>query len=133
MEWLNPKMKENFIRLKETPYFSNNKTNEQIIEFKKRQITIENIFSDLSGATNKLFLNSHTLEFFLRKRVQELCGGTFNRPEKLDKYLHCHWLHQNNPFLKVGPFKFEFKHKNPDIGYIHDMVCKAEVERIKKG
>ena len=73
------------------------------------------------------------LEFFLRKRVQELCGGTFNRPAKLDKDLHCHWLHQNNPFLKVGPFKFEFKHKYPDIGYIHDMVCKAEVERIKKG
>ena len=57
MEWLNPKMKENFIRLREAPYFSNDKTNEQIIEFKKRQIAIENIFSDLSGATNKLFLN----------------------------------------------------------------------------
>ena len=70
MEWLNPKMKENFIRLKEAPYISNDKTNEQIIEFKKRQIAIENIFSDLSGATNKLFLNSHTLEFFLRKRVK---------------------------------------------------------------
>ena len=70
LEWLNPKMKENFIRLKEAPYISNDKTNEQIIEFKKRQIAIENIFSDLSGATNKLFLNSHTLEFFLRKRVK---------------------------------------------------------------
>ena len=57
MEWLNPKMKENFIRLREAPYFSNDKTNEQIIEFKKRQIAIENIFSNLSGATNKLFLN----------------------------------------------------------------------------
>jgi hypothetical protein len=126
-------MKENFIRLKEAPYFSNDKTSEQIIQFKSRQIAIENIFSDLSGATNKLFLSSHTLEFFLRKRVQELCRGTFNRPAKLEKNLHCHWLHQNNPFLKVGPFKFELKHKHPDIGYIHDMASKAEVEGIKKG
>ena len=44
MEWLNPKMKENFIRLKETPYFSNNKTDEQIIEFKKGKLQLKIFF-----------------------------------------------------------------------------------------
>ena len=35
--------------------------------------------------------------------------------------------------MKLGPYKFELKNKEPEIAYVHDMVSKAEMERIKAG
>ena len=49
----------------------------------------------------------------------------------MDKDLKCVWLHYNNPYLWLGPFKFEFKHQNPEIALIHDFINEEEAQKIK--
>ena len=51
----------------------------------------------------------------------------------MDSDLNCFWLHHENPFLKLGPFKLELKNKRPEVSYVHDMVSQKEMDRIKTG
>ena len=57
----------------------------------------------------------------------------YKRPAILEKDLKCIFLHQNNPYLKIGPFKFEPFHENPEIAVIHDFISETELNRIKTG
>ena len=41
------------------------------------------------------------------------------------------WIHYNNPYLRIGPFNFEFKHQDPEIVVIHDFVSSAVIQQIK--
>ena len=54
------------------------------------------------------------------------------RPAFLEKKLKCIWLHHNNPYLFIGPFKFEFKNHNPEIGLLHDFMINRETQDIQK-
>ena len=40
-------------------------------------------------------------------------------------------MHHNNPYLKIGPFKFEFKNQKPEIGLFHELVTPAEAQAIQ--
>ena len=46
----------------------------------------------------------------------------FSQMAILEKTLKCIWVHQNNPFSRLGPFKFEIHHQDPEIISIHDFV-----------
>ena len=46
--------------------------------------------------------------------------------------MRCIWIHHNNPFLKLGPFKFEILHQDPEIAYIHDLVSEQQTNNIKE-
>ena len=45
--------------------------------------------------------------------------------------MKCVWLHHNNPYLLLGPFKFEQKHQNPEIAIIHDLISYKETQTIQ--
>ena len=45
--------------------------------------------------------------------------------------MYCILLHHNDPYLRIGPFKFEIKHSNPEIAIIHDLVNIQESENIQ--
>ena len=34
----------------------------------------------------------------------------------------CHFIHHNNPYLLIGPFKYERLHVEPEVGYFHDFI-----------
>ena len=55
----------------------------------------------------------------------------FRRPEILQKDLHCLHVNHNDPYLKLGPFKFELKHLDPEIAIIHDFSSPEEIEKVK--
>ena len=122
-------------RINYVPFSSNSLTKQQETEIKARQDFLSNTFKNLVLYKMDLFPHKeglgYTTDFYLRQRTQQLCRGQFERPAKLEKDLKCIWLHHDLPFLKLGPFKMEYKHKNPEIIYIHDMASKAEVENIK--
>jgi prolyl 4-hydroxylase len=40
---------------------------------------------------------------------------------------HCHYLHHNNPFLKLGPFKIEVASKKPFVIVFHDLLSDKEM------
>ena len=50
----------------------------------------------------------------------------------MDKNLNCIFLHHKDPFLKLGPFKYEFVNKEPGIGLVHDMISDKVVQRMKQ-
>ena len=53
------------------------------------------------------------------------------RPAFLVKNLHCKFVHHNNPYLEIGPFKFELMNQKPEIGLIHELVTSAEAQAIQ--
>ena len=53
------------------------------------------------------------------------------RPAKQDKDLFCFHLHHNNPYLILGPFKYERLHKALEIGLFHDFATENEMTAIK--
>ena len=119
------------VRVKNNPYLPTSLTRNQETRFAQIFQAIntryENLFPVLDLKKDILF----RFELFLRKRIQKLCLGKFNRPPKLEKGLKCLVLHQNNPYLKLGPFKFEYLHKNPEIGVVHEFATKNEVKKIR--
>ena len=119
------------VRVKNNPYLPTRLTQNQEIRFTK---TFQNINSRYDNLFPVLDLTMDILfrfDLFLRKRIQKLCLGKFNRPPKLEKGLKCLLLHQNNPYLKLGPFKFEYLHSNPEIGVVHEFATPNEVQKIR--
>lgn len=40
----------------------------------------------------------------------------------MDKDLYCFYIDHRDPFLKLGPFKYELKNRNPEVGLFHDLA-----------
>ena len=45
--------------------------------------------------------------------------------------MKCVFLHHQDPFLKMGPFKYEYLNKGPNVGLVHDLTSKKTIEKIK--
>ena len=85
--WLNPKMPNINVRVNESPYEPNKKSKEYEIAFTYRQKFLENYYSNLLKNTSDLFRNVQTIDFFLRRRIQELCQGNFQVRTLMS--MHC--------------------------------------------
>ena len=46
--------------------------------------------------------------------------------------MKCLWLDHRNPFLKIGPFKYEQLHENFEIGIVHELITVQESLAIRK-
>ena len=40
----------------------------------------------------------------------------------MDKDLYCFYIDHRDPYLKLGPFKYELKNRNPEVGLFHDLA-----------
>ena len=49
----------------------------------------------------------------------------------MDLDLYCQFLHQNNPYLKLGPMKFEMLNSEPEIDLLHDFLSDKEIHKLK--
>ena len=101
-------MSKDIFRTNHIPYDSNQNTKKQEADFLHRQNFISNNFHNFVVKKSKLFPLSdypNRAHFFLRKRTQELCRGEFVRPAYLEKELKCVFVHHNNPYLRLAPFK----------------------------
>ena len=47
------------------------------------------------------------------------------------KHLKCQLLDHKNPYLRLGPFKFEILHEDPEISILHDLVSLNETSEIR--
>ena len=55
----------------------------------------------------------------------------YTRPSKMDLDLSCQFLHQNNPYLKLGPMKFEMLNGEPEVDLLHDFLSDKEIHKLK--
>ena len=67
----------------------------------------------------------------LRNKTIKLCRDELDyRLPKLDKDMACYYLHQQNPYLRLGPFLYERLNGQPEVGYFHDMFSKNEIQGL---
>ena len=71
------------------------------------------------------FLNLKQYSLRLEQFLQQV------RPAEQDKNLFCFHLHHNDPYLILGPFKYERLLANPEIGLFHDFASEFEMETMK--
>ena len=45
--------------------------------------------------------------------------------------LYCLWLHHDDPYLKLAPFKLEYQHRHPEVTIIHDFASPKELAKIR--
>ena len=46
----------------------------------------------------------------------------------VEKKLKCHNLHYHNPYLSLGPFKYEVLSKDPHVGIFRDFYSMRETD-----
>ncbi len=68
--------------------------------------------------------------FFFRQRIKKLCQGQFQRPAHLDSNLYCFYIHHHNPFLKLGPIKYERLNAEPEIGLYHQLISDRQIQNV---
>ncbi|VEN58775.1 unnamed protein product [Callosobruchus maculatus] len=66
-----------------------------------------------------------------RERYEALCRGELKLPEDAAAKLKCRYETNNNPYLRIGPFKIEQAHANPDLFIFHDVMSDEEIKTIK--
>ena len=47
-------------------------------------------------------------------------------------YYQCHYLHRNNPYLLLGPFKYEPLNDVPHIALLRDFASEKQINRVKE-
>ncbi len=57
-------------------------------------------------------------------------GFQFQRPAEQDKDLKCFFVKQDNPYLRLGPFKYELLNKEPEVGLFHQLASKSQIEAV---
>ena len=50
------------------------------------------------------------------------------RPPEADKNLKCLFLHYNNHYLRLGPFKYEPLSENPHVGMYREFYTSKEIK-----
>ncbi|XP_022906186.2 prolyl 4-hydroxylase subunit alpha-1 [Onthophagus taurus] len=63
---------------------------------------------------------------------EQLCRGDLSTPEEIVAELKCRYITNNNPYLKIGPFKVEEAYTDPKIVVFHDVMYDSEIETIKR-
>ena len=70
--------------------------------------------------------------------IKKVCNGEYRAPNNLPgeaekREMKCLLVHNENPYLRLGPFMFEIKRRFPFRAVIHDILSSYEVDRITKG
>ena len=70
-------------------------------------------------------------EFFMDQKKVQLCKeqghSSQPKPENI-----CFYLSYRDPYLNLGPFKFEHLNTEPFIGIVHDVLKEDEIDNIIK-
>ncbi|CAG9839196.1 unnamed protein product [Diabrotica balteata] len=67
-----------------------------------------------------------------REHYERLCRGEIKMPADLEAKLKCRYVTNNNPFLKIAPFKVEEAFINPNLYIFHDVMGDKEIETVKR-
>lgn len=60
-----------------------------------------------------------------------LCRKAIQLPANVSSQLKCRYVHRNNPYLLIAPFKEEEVYKDPRILLYHEVLYSNEIETVK--
>ncbi|KAJ8914268.1 hypothetical protein NQ315_011000 [Exocentrus adspersus] len=72
------------------------------------------------------------LDPYGKEHYETLCRGEIELPPEVTAKLICRYVTNNNPYLRIAPFKVEEAHHKPDLFIFHDVMSDSEIETIKK-
>lgn len=67
-----------------------------------------------------------------RKLYESLCRNEVQPDPKLQAKLHCRYVTNKSPFLKIAPLKLEEAYLQPYIVIYHDVMYDKEIELVKQ-
>lgn len=67
-----------------------------------------------------------------KQLYEQLCRGEITAPPAVMAKLHCRYVDNGNPFLKIAPFKVEEAYPKPKIVIFHDVMSDDEISTIKR-
>ncbi|KAJ8977990.1 hypothetical protein NQ317_004535 [Molorchus minor] len=67
-----------------------------------------------------------------KEHYEMLCRGEIELPIEMKSKLRCRYINNNNPFLKIAPFKVEEAYLKPDLLIFHDVMSDSEIETVKR-
>ncbi|KAF5298234.1 hypothetical protein FQR65_LT09745 [Abscondita terminalis] len=85
--------------------------------------------SDVLVNDEPAFPKSETPE---RELYEQLCRGDVTTDIQISSKLKCFYVNNNNPFLRIAPFKMEEAFPEPRIVVFHDVMSDSEIETVKK-
>ena len=65
------------------------------------------------------------------EHFNRLCAGEKLMKPESEKSLKCYFLDQNDPFVRLGPFKLDVQHSQPFIGVFRHLLYDGEMEHYK--
>ena len=75
------------------------------------------------------------IPYFMNKNERQLCRGNdtmFESHPKMNiKLYQCHYLHRKNPFLILGPYKYEPLNDVPHIAILRDFASPKQISGVK--
>ena len=75
------------------------------------------------------------IPYFMNSYERELCKGndTIHQGHPPMHYMHyqCHYLTRNDPFLRLGPFKYEPLNDQPHIALLRDFASVKQVMTVR--
>ena len=76
------------------------------------------------------------IPYFMNSQERELCRGndTIHQAHPPMHIMHyqCHYLTRNDPFLRLGPFKYEPLNDQPHIALLRDFASIKQVETVRQ-
>lgn len=85
----------------------------------------------LEMPTEMKFLSKtfHRMWYYGHDATKDLCSATESRGEKRH---HCNHLHYHQPYLRLGPFKYELLSSDPHVGMFRDFYSNRECEAVRR-
>ena len=133
IDWLTlnaAEMNNGYLLKRQTLADQNFKVHAYIVDKKLRKKKKQPQFLKTSGLKKANLENYDGIEAHSRS----VCGGFSFKGHHgiIDPSLQCHFLHHNDPFMKIGPFKMETVSESPFIAIFHDILTKTEMEHMKE-
>ena len=92
-------------------------------------------FKLLEKPTERKYLSKtfHRMWYYGHNETRDLCSGDYS-PNKItpdNLSLKCISLHQRNPYMRLGPFKYEPLSRDPHVGVFRDFMSPSECDQVK--
>ena len=76
------------------------------------------------------------IPYFMNSQERELCRGndTIHQAHPPMHIMHyqCHYLTRNDPFLRLGPFKYEPLNDQPHIALLRDFASVKQAKTVRQ-
>ena len=98
----------------------------------KKIIKIGQNIKKLENPTETEFLTKtfHRMWYYGQNTTIALCQGKTLETAEVVKKQRCLNLHYYNPYLLLGPFKYELLSDNPHVGIFRDFYSNSEIDSI---